>query len=256
VPFARDLHPEFGYVGSAPRVFRKVKLILSFVVLGIVGAASGVAIFMASPDSNPETSGNPLDAMALAPAEALIEPKLALAPAPPAPRTADAPAAEKTDVGGSTKPRCRGGFGEGEGDCIRVRVVRPLRALNERPLIAAAPIGHRDDPTVLAASPSAPVEASPGPAAPPEKPSATPAPTETAIGEAMPTDTAPAAEPTPPAPAPRVTSNKSRPRVHHARNESRSSRRNGYSYTSRYSSRTPSYRTPSYSYQGGWARLW
>src|SRR6516164_6128946 len=81
VPFARDLHPEFGYVGSAPRVFRKVKLILSFVVLGIVGAASGVAIFMASPDSNPETSGNPLDAMALAPAEALIEPKLALAPA-------------------------------------------------------------------------------------------------------------------------------------------------------------------------------
>ena len=137
MPFARDLHPEFGYVGSASRVFRRLRLVLSFVVLGIVGGASGVAVFMASPDSNPETSGNPLDAMALAPAEALIEPKLAVAPAPPAPRPPDTSAVEKTDVG-STKPRCRGGLGEGEGDCIRVRVVRPLRALNERPLIAAA----------------------------------------------------------------------------------------------------------------------
>ena len=160
MPFARDLHPEFGYVGTAPRIFRRLRLVLSFVVLGIVGAASGVAVFMASPESDPGISANPLDAMALAPAAALIEPKLALAPAQPAPRPADASAVEKTDVG-STKPRCREGFGEGEGDCIRVRVVRPLRALNERPLIAAAPIGHRNDPTVLPASPSAPVGAGP-----------------------------------------------------------------------------------------------
>jgi DNA polymerase-3 subunit gamma/tau len=253
VPFARDLHPEFGYVGSAPRVFRWLRLVLSFLVLGIVGGESGVAIFMASPDSDPATSANPLDAMALAPAEALIEPKLALAPLPPAPRPANASAADKTDVG-STKPTCREGPSEPEGDCTRVRVVRPLRALNERPLIAAAPIGHRNDPTVLPAPPSAPVEASPSPAAPAEKPSATPAPTEMAIGEAMPADTAPAAEPTPSAPAPRVTANKSRPRVHHVRNESRSSRRNSYSYTRSYS--TPSHSTPSYSYQGGYARLW
>jgi hypothetical protein len=245
VPFARDLHPEFGYVGSASRVFRRLRLVLSFVVLGIVGGASGVAVFMASPDSDPGASANPRDAMALAPAEALIEPKLALAEAQPAPRPAAASAVEKKDAG-STKPTCREGLGEAEGGCIRVRVVRPLRAVNERPLIAAAPIGHRDDPTVLPA-PSAPVEASPRPAAPAEKPSATPAPTETAITEAMPADTAPAAEPTPPTPAPRGTSNKSRPRVHHARNESRSSRRsNGYSYTAR----------SSYSSQGGWARLW
>src|SRR5262249_37687241 len=154
--------------------FRKLRLVLSFVVLGIVGGASGVAVFMASPDSDPGISGNLLDAMALAPAEALIEPKLALTAAQPAPRPANAPAVEKTDVG-STKPRCRGSFGEGEGDCIRVRVVRPLRALNERPLIAAAPIGPRNDPTVLPA-PSAPIEASPWPATPPEKPSAMPAP--------------------------------------------------------------------------------
>ena len=199
---------------------------------------------MANPDSDPGTIANPLDAMALAPAEALIEPKVALAAAPPAPRPANASPVE-TDVG-STKPTCREGVGEGEGDCIRVRVVRPLRALNERPLIAAAPIGHRNDPTVLPASPSARAEARPSPAAPAEKSSVLPAPAETAIAEAIPADIAPAAEPIPPAPAPRVTSNKSRPRVHHVRNESRSSRRNGYSYTAR----------SSYSFQGGWGRLW
>ena len=242
MPFARDLHPEFGYVGSASRVFRRLRLVFSFVALGIVGAASGVAVFVASPDSDPGTIANPLDAMTLASAEALIEPKLALAEARPAPRPADASAVEKTDVG-PTKPTCREGLGEAEGGCIRVRVVRPLRAVNERPLIAAAPIGHRDDPTALPAS-SAPIEASPRPAAPAEKPSANPAPTETAIAETMPADITPAAEPTPLAPAPRVTSNKPRPRVHHVRNEFRSGRRSSYSYTPRYSS------------QGGWARLW
>jgi hypothetical protein len=244
VPFARDLHPEFGYVGSASRVFRRLRLVLSFVVLGIVGAASGVAVFMASPDSDPGTIANPRDAMTLASAEALIEPKLALAPAQPAPRPADASVVEKTDVG-SAKPTCQQGLGETEGDCIRVRIVRPLRAVNERPLIAAAPIGHRNDPTVLLA-PSAPVGASPWPTAPVEKPVAIPTSTETANAEATPTDIAAVAEPTPPVPAPRVTSNKSRPRVHHVRNESRSSRRSGYSYTAR----------SSYSSQGGWARLW
>jgi hypothetical protein len=244
VPFARDLHPEFGYVGSAPRVFRRLRLVLSFVVLGIVGAASGVAVFMANPESDLGTSANPLDAMALAPAEALIEPKLALAAAPPAPRPANAYPVE-TDVG-STKPTCREGLGEAEGDCSRVRIVRPPRAVNERPLIAAAPIGHRNDPTVLPVSPSAPVGAGPGPAAAAEKPSAIPALTEMAIAEPIPADIDPAAEATPPAPAPTVTANKSRPRVHHVRNESRSSRRNGHSYTAR----------SSYSSQGGWARLW
>ena len=247
MPFARDLHPEFGYVGSASRVFRRLRLVFSFVALGIVGAASGVAVFMSSPDSDPGIGANPRDAMALAPAEALIEPKLALAEARPAPRPADASAVEKADVG-SAKPTCQQGLGETEVDCIRVRVVRPLRAVNERPLIAAAPIGHRNDPTVLPASPSDPVEASPWPAAPEEKLGAIPTPTETANAEAIPAGIAAVAEPTPPAPAPapRVTSNKSRPRVHHVRNESRSSRRNGYSYTAR----------SSYSFQSGWARLW
>ena len=96
MPFARDLHPEFGYVGSAPRVFRRLRLVLSFVALGMVG--SSVAVFMSSPVFDIGTSVNPLDAMALAPTESLIEPKLALPTAQPATRPANAPAAEKTDV--------------------------------------------------------------------------------------------------------------------------------------------------------------
>jgi len=97
---------------------------------------------MASPDSNPEATANPLDAMALAPAEALIEPKRSLPAAQPATRPAKASAAEKTDKegakpspskAGSTKPICGESFGEArEGDCIRVRIVRvrPSTAVN------------------------------------------------------------------------------------------------------------------------------
>jgi len=115
-----------------------------------------VAVFMASPDSDPGATTNPLDAMALAPAEALIEPKRSLPAAQPATRPAKASAAEKTDKegakpspskAGSTKPICRESFGEArEGDCIRARIVRvrPSTAVNERPLIAAAPIGRRE----------------------------------------------------------------------------------------------------------------
>ena len=53
--FARDLHPEFGYLGSAPRVFRKLGLVFSFVAFGIVAGASGVAVFMASGTSSRRT---------------------------------------------------------------------------------------------------------------------------------------------------------------------------------------------------------
>jgi hypothetical protein len=262
VPFARDLHPEFGYLGSAPRVFRRLRLILSFLALGIVAGASGVAVFMASPASDLGTSGSPLDAMALAPTESLIEPKLAL----PEPRPANDSVPEKAakegansspSKGVSTKPTCREGLSDArEGDCVRVEVVRvrPLRAVNERPLIAAVPIGHRDDPATLPLPPSAPVEASPSPAAPPEQPSTIAAATETAVAEATPADAALTVEPTLPA----VAAKKPRPQVHHARNESgrharnesRSSRRNNYSYASSYSSRS------SVSLQGGYARLW
>jgi hypothetical protein len=213
---------------------------------------------MGSPDSGFGISADPLDAMALAPAEALIEPKSAL----PAAQPTNASAGEKTNKegaksspskAGSTKPTCGESVGEArEGDCIRGRVARVgrSRAVNERPLIAAAPIGHWDDPAVLPAPASAPVEDIPSPAAQSEKPSAVQAPTETAVAEATPADAAPAAEPTSPAPAPSVSSKKSRPRVHHVRNESSSGRRSNYSYRSSYSSGSSVY------LQGGYGRLW
>jgi hypothetical protein len=179
---------------------------------------------LAGPASDLGTSANPLDAMALAPTEPLIAPKLAS----PEPRPANGFATEKAakegansslSNGNSTKPICRESLSYArEGDCIRVDVVRvrPLRALNERPLIAAVPIGHRDDPATLPWPSSAPVEADPSPAAASEQPSAVPAPTETAVAEGTPAEATPIVEPTPPA----VTANKPRPRVHHARNES------------------------------------
>ena len=53
MPLARDLHPEFGYVGSAPRLFRKLALVLAFLVIGLIAGVSGVAVFVASPDPDP-----------------------------------------------------------------------------------------------------------------------------------------------------------------------------------------------------------
>jgi hypothetical protein len=275
VPFARDLHPEFGYLGSAPRVFRRLGLALSFVAFGIAAGASGIAVFMASPDSDPVTSANPLGAMALAPSGALIDPQPAQPvtqsqkkPAiEPSGQKADEEGAKATPKEGSIKPTCRESLGElSDGDCIPVRVVRvrPLRAANDRPLIAAVPIGHRDEPTVVPASPTTAVAVGPSPAVQPEDPKATPAPTETAAAEATPADAAPAAEPTPPAPTPPVTSKKPQPRVHHAKDESR--RRNHHSYASSYGGRSPEFRERSWSYsarsspsayfQGGYARVW
>jgi hypothetical protein len=133
VPLARDLHPEFGYVGSAPRLFRKLGLIISFVVFGLVAGVSGVAVFMTGPDPDPMYA-DPMHAMALAPAEALIS------AAAPAGTKADAAFARTTPKGGAIKPRS-------------------VQALNERPAIAAVAIGHGDGPAVLPSEPAVPVAA-------------------------------------------------------------------------------------------------
>jgi hypothetical protein len=144
----RVWHPEFGYVGtsSASRLF------MAFVVCGLFAGAISVAIF------NPEPDHDPMDAMALAP-EALIAPKPdQLATQSEIRPVTNEPSAKKTDEKGTNasrkegwiKPTCRENLGEvPEGDCTPVRVVRvrPVRAVNERPLIAAVPIGHRDDAT-------------------------------------------------------------------------------------------------------------
>jgi hypothetical protein len=249
----RVWHPEFGYVGtsSASRLF------MAFVVCGLFAGAISVAIF------NPEPDHDPMDAMALAP-EALIAPKPdQLATQSEIRPVTNEPSAKKTDEKGANasrkegwiKPTCRENLGEvPEGDCTPFRVVRvrPVRAVNERPLIAAVPIGHRDDATALPASPPALIAVSPSLAVPPEEPKAISAPTEISVVEAP--DAAPDAGPTPPASMPTVK--KPRARVKPAQTEARARRRNHYSYASSYSARSSSYSMSNTYVQGGYARVW
>jgi hypothetical protein len=189
VPLARDLHPEFGYVGSAPRLFRRIGLVLSFMVFGLVAGASGVAVFMANPDPDPD----PMHAMALAPAEALISATRVPPTATVETKAPQLPLAPKTTNAGAVKSPCREGTAEfSGGDCAPVRAVRPrpVLAANERPAIAAVPIGHRDDPAVLPSLPETPVAATPAIPEAPARPEVA----------ALPVEAAPAAD-APPAPA-------------------------------------------------------
>jgi hypothetical protein len=232
---------------------------MAFVVCGLFAGAISVAIF------NPEPDHDRMDAMALAP-EALIAPKPdQLATQSEIRPVTNEPSAKKTDEKGANasrkegwiKPTCRENLGEvPEGDCTPFRVVRvrPVRAVNERPLIAAVPIGHRDDATALPASPPASIAVSPSLAVPPEEPKAIPAPTETSVVEATPPDAAPDAGPTPPASMPTVK--KPRARVKPAQTEARARRRNHYSYASSYSARSSSYSMSNTYVQGGYARVW
>jgi hypothetical protein len=239
VPLARDLHPEFGYVGSAPRLFRRLGLVLSFVVFGLIAAASGVAVFTADPDPDP------MHAMALAPADAVK----ATSPAPQTAasvetKAAQAPFAQKTSkAAGAIKSPCRDSARDSTrestaevsgGDCTPARAVKPhpVLAVNERPAIAAVPIGHRDDPAVLPSQPATPIPV----AALPETPEASAAPEEAA----------PAAE-VPPVP-PAVASGKARTRNQHAQASRRQRDRNEYSSSSRYSNQSVM--------RGGWGGIW
>jgi len=67
VPWASDLHPEFGYIGSGQRRLRKLVVMLAF-ALGLVAGVSGFAVLMTP--SEPD----PLQAMALAPGDASVAP--------------------------------------------------------------------------------------------------------------------------------------------------------------------------------------
>jgi hypothetical protein len=264
VPLARDLHPEFGYVGSAPRLFRKLGLMSVFAAFGLVAAASGVAVFMAG--SEPD----PMNAMALAPAEALIAPS----PRPASP--AQARVVERQTIpADASRPPCRDYASERFGDdCIslRIRKPRPVQPLNERPAIAAVPIGHRDDPSVLAAPATvaaipAPPKASATVAAIPAAPKATatvaalPAPPPEVTAAPTPAREAPFAAPSAPA-AP--VAKPAQTRARHARREGNSSAREGNSSVrERNSSARESYsyartaRAPALGgYAGFWARPW
>jgi hypothetical protein len=223
VPLARDLHPEFGYVGSSPRLFRKLGLVCAFVVFGLMAGASGVAVFMAAPEPDP------MNAMALAPAEALISTSASSA----LPAAAKAIEGQKTFNAGVTQSPCRDYVSERLGDdCTPVRVHRLRPAMNERPAIAAVAIGHREDPAVLLPQPAVPVAAIPE--TPPDG-SAVPADS----GE-VPAAAAPVSAPVAP------VARQSRARSRHV------ARREGYSSSSSSSGRSVYYSTQ----KGGYAGLW
>jgi hypothetical protein len=128
------------------------------------------------------------------------------------------------------------------GDCIAGQTRRPRStlALNERPAVAAVPIGHRDDPAVLPPEPAAPVVA----ALPEDADTATPAET-------------PSAEPTLPASLPAVAPTKTRER-HRERVQRREGERahrrerehREYASTPRHYSNRQAYQV------GGYAGLW
>src|SRR6202048_5554529 len=111
---------------------------MALLVCGLLRGASGVAIFKAEPDPDPR------DAMALAPAETL---------------GSTAPVVESH----SEKSEFAQRTPETGAIALATKSRRPrsVRAINERPAIAAVPIGHRDGPPVLALEPAIPVAATP-----------------------------------------------------------------------------------------------
>jgi hypothetical protein len=185
MPFARDLHPEFGYLGT-PGFFRTLGVVVSCVALGLAAGASGLKSSPPPPDSR----SDPVHAMAHAPTEGLV------AAIPPAAKTSRDIQSTQLASGhaiselGILKSPCRELTTEALGsDCTPLRIVKPdpAYAASRRPAIATVPIGHRHDPAALAPEPAAPVvaarpaDAEPGipaeaaPAAAPRSPALPPA---------------------------------------------------------------------------------
>ena len=155
VPLARDLHPEFGYVGPVPGML-KLGYVSAFVVFGLVAVVSGVTVFMAAPDTDP------MNAMALAPAVALTS----TSPSSASPAKAKATEGQEILNAGVIQSPCGDNVGERlSDDCAseRMRSSRPALAVNERPAIAAVAIGHREDPVAVTPQLAAPVAAIPEP---------------------------------------------------------------------------------------------
>jgi hypothetical protein len=228
-----NLHPEFGYIDT-PRFRRGF---IAFVVCGLVAGTGGIAMFKA--DSEPD----PMRAMAFAPVEALSS-SARLTPAAMAARNSD-----KFSEVGAINPRCAEHL---KSDCIagRIRRARSIPALNERPAIAAAPIGHRVDPAVLPPEPAAPVVAVQ------PKDADTPVPAEMPAVATLAEDAesatpaeSPSAVPAPPASLPAVVSTKTRGR-HREPAQRREREHREYASTPRYYSNRQVYQAV------GYARLW
>jgi hypothetical protein len=206
------VHPEFGYIGTPS--FRRG--FIAFMVCGLVAGASGITIFKTDPD--------PMNSMAFAPAEALSSTARSTPGAIAESNSAKIEFAQRNPETGAIQPRCQKNVTEHIGrDCTagQTRRARSMPALNERPAIAAVPIGHPDEPAVLPSEPAIRVAAIPEtPAAAPDADAApTPAVTE--------------------APAPAASANKTRTRSNHVQRRDR----NEYSRSANYS-------------KSGYARLW
>jgi hypothetical protein len=234
LPFAHDLHPEFGYVGS-PRLCRKLGLVLGFIVFGLVVGANGFAVFMEDPDPDP------MHAMALAPAEARDSARSSLPTATAQTKAVEATLTKKTSNAGGIKSPCRENITERLGsDCTsgKARKPRPVQAINERPAIAAVLIGHRDGPAVLPSEPEIPVAATP----------------HIPDGSAKPEDAAEAAI-VKESPAPAASTKRSRTHRKYVQRRDQDDRKYVQRRNRNEYSPSPSYSYHNY-YQGRYARVW
>jgi hypothetical protein len=157
--FAPGVHPEFGYLGSSPRSWRKAGVVISLLaVFGLAAEASGSKFFI----SQHPSGSDPSNAMALAPPRSSVTPIRAAENI-----TGDVQAPQLRAKSGCLKPSTEA-VGD---DCTPGRVARrrPTSAMNTPPAIAAVPIGHRPDPAVLPREHTAAVVAAlPAPAEPPD----------------------------------------------------------------------------------------
>ena len=254
----RELHPELGYIGT-PSFARGF---LVFVVCGLIAGVSAITIFRAEPDPDP------MSAMALAPPEARSTTAHPTNPDSGIGKSifGNRKFVRETPTTGAIKSPCEKTATEHlGGDCIagQIRRARSILALNERPAIAAAPIGHRVDPAVLPPEPAAPVVAVQPKGADTRVPAETPVVASVAEDSesATPAET-PSAVPTPPVSLPAVVSTKTRGR-HLERAQRHEREHREYASTPRYHrehreyASTPRYYSNRQVYQSaGYARLW
>ena len=160
MPLVRHLHPEFGYLGSLHLFGRKLGLVLVFIGFGVMAGMSGLAVFMA------DEQRDPMKAMALAPPDAMSRDSGLVMPAPVDASVPIEPAQKPAETK-TSRPACQEGAAV---DCAVPSVPKLHRprlapAVNERPAIAAVPIGRVDavSPTPPTSEP-VPVAAAPEPA--------------------------------------------------------------------------------------------
>jgi hypothetical protein len=240
-----NLHPEFGYIGPSYRRLRALRNALALTVFGLLAGATGIAVFMAAPDSDP------MHAMALVPPQDL--PGAAGSLRTTATDAGAAAAARASSTDAQTSLPCLENP-EQRGNCVfvRARRPRPLRALNERPAIAAVAIGHPDGPAVLRSEPDIPVAEPAGLAKPEDTAATTPV-------EAQPEAQSQTASVEQPTAAPAASASPARVRSktirHRDRDDGRHARvrdRNEYSRDRNQYSSWRSNANP----QAGYARLW